>query len=82
MTTLVIGIAYYAVLSLGLLALLSLTTWLWYFAINKLYMRNKATYQFLEYFIHRKAFKKWYKENKKEKVTTPKLEEVERKRRL
>lgn len=74
MNVFIFGAAYYAVISLGFLSLIALIGWLWYLVLNKLYMTWKATHQIFEYFVYRKKFKAWLKDNETQRYDTPKAE--------
>jgi len=60
----IVAVAYYSVLSLGVLAFLTLVVWLWGLALNWVYQQLKATHRFFEYFRYRKEFLLWLKERK------------------
>ena len=60
-TVWLIEISYYAIFSLGFLAVLLIAIGLWSAGLNFIYKRIKSSNYFFEYFLYRKDFIKWFK---------------------
>lgn len=60
-TVLLIAITYYAIYSLGFLAVLLIVIGLWGVGLNFIYKRIKSSNYLFEYFRYRNEFIEWFK---------------------